>query len=120
MGPARLAAVQNALLIGVSWLLIPFLGSLRAHGAILGAFGAGAGAMAVLGQALADPGTAALLTAFNASFAVTDAVMMACIVQRDSAARSVSMRACCGGCARNGTCRPAALPMRLGSGPTRW
>jgi uncharacterized membrane protein len=81
-GPARLAAVQNALLIGASWLLIPFLGALRAHGAILGAFGAGAGAMAVFGWALADPGTAALLTAFNASFAVTDAIMMACIVQR--------------------------------------
>src|SRR5689334_13260064 len=85
-GPTRLAAVQNALLIGVSWLLIPFLGALRAHGAILVAFGAGAGAMAALGWALADPDTAVLLTAFNASFAVTDAIMMGCIVQRTGCA----------------------------------
>jgi uncharacterized membrane protein len=81
-GPTRLAAVQNALLIGVSWLLIPFLGALRAHGAILAAFGAGAGAMAALGWALADPGTTALLTGFNASFALIDAIMMACLVRR--------------------------------------
>lgn len=80
--PTRLAAVQNALLIAVSWLLIPFLGALRAHGAILAAFGAGAGAMAAFGWTLDDPGAGALLTAFNASFALTDAVMMACIVRR--------------------------------------
>ena len=37
--PSRFAAIQNAFLIGVSWLLIPFLGVIRAHGAILVAFG---------------------------------------------------------------------------------
>jgi uncharacterized membrane protein len=81
-GPIRLAAVQNALLIGVSWMLIPFLGALRAHAAILSAFGAGAGAMAAFGWAFADPGAATLLTGFNTSFALTDAIMMACIVRR--------------------------------------
>lgn len=81
-GPTRLAAVQNALLIGASWLLIPFLGALRAHGTILAAFGAGAGMMAAFGWSLAGPGAATLLTGFNASFALTDAIMMACVVRR--------------------------------------
>jgi polysaccharide biosynthesis protein PelG len=81
-GPTRLAAVQNALLIGVSWLLIPFLGALRIHGAVVAAFGAGAGMVSVLGWALADPSAAALLTSFNLSFAITDAIMVACLVRR--------------------------------------
>jgi polysaccharide biosynthesis protein PelG len=81
-GPTKLAAVQNALLIGVSWLLIPFLGALRAHEAILVAFGAGAAAMAAFGWALAEPGATALLTGFNVSFALTDAIMMAFVVRR--------------------------------------
>ena len=81
-GPAKLAAVQNALLIGASWLLIPFLGALRAHAAVLAAFGAGAAAMMGLGWVLVDPSVTALLTGFNASFALTDAVMMACVVRR--------------------------------------
>lgn len=76
------AAVQNALLIAASWLLIPFLGAARAQGAILVAFGAGAGAMAAFGWTLEEPDAATLLTAFNASFALIDATMMACIVRR--------------------------------------
>jgi uncharacterized membrane protein len=38
-GPARFAAIQNAVLIGVSWLLIPFAGVIKAHRAMLVAFG---------------------------------------------------------------------------------
>ena len=104
--PTRLAAVQNALLIAVSWLLIPFLGALRAHGAILAAFGAGAGAMTAFGRVLDDPGADALLTGFNASFALADAVMMACIVRRV-------------GCASGVICRPAASSTRWACGWTR-
>jgi uncharacterized membrane protein len=89
-GPTKLAAVQNALLVGVSWLLIPFVGALRAHEAILAAFGAGAGAMVALGWALADPSATALLTSFNVSFALTDAIMMACVVRRIGSAIHVN------------------------------
>lgn len=80
--PTRLAAIHDAMLIAVSWLLIPFLGALRAHGAILAAFGTGAGVMVAFGWSLNDPDANALLTSFNVSFALTDAVMMACIVRR--------------------------------------
>lgn len=80
--PTKLAAIQNAMLIAVSWLLIPFLGALRAQGAILAAFGLGAGGMAVFGWILDEPGADTLLTSFNASFALIDALMMACIVRR--------------------------------------
>jgi uncharacterized membrane protein len=71
-GPARFAAVQNAFLIGVSWLLIPFLGVIKAHGTILVAFGINALAMLVLGFLLSDPSATALIGVFNASFAFTD------------------------------------------------
>lgn len=84
--PARLAAVCNALLIAVSWLLIPFLGALRAHGPILAAFGTGAGAMVACGVWLDDPDATVLLTSFNASFALIDAIMLAGIVRRVSSA----------------------------------
>jgi polysaccharide biosynthesis protein PelG len=81
-GPAALGAILNALLIGVSWLLIPFMGALRAYPGILLAFAGGAAAMAGFGWVLDDPDPVTLLTAFNASFAIIDAVMMACIVRR--------------------------------------
>ena len=48
-GPAQFAAIQNAFLIGVSWLLIPFLSVIKAHTAMLVAFGANALSMIVLG-----------------------------------------------------------------------
>ena len=76
-GFTRIAAVQNTLLIGISWLLIPFLGSLRAHRAILVGFSAGAATMAGFGWLLADPDAGMLLSVLNASFALTDALMMA-------------------------------------------
>ncbi|MBV8589968.1 MAG: exopolysaccharide Pel transporter PelG [Acetobacteraceae bacterium] len=81
-GFTRLAAVQNTLLIGTSWLLIPFLGALRAHLAILVGFGVGAVSMTGFGWLLVDPEAGTLLTAFNASFALADAIMMACSVRR--------------------------------------
>ena len=84
--PTKLAAIQNAMLIAASWLLIPFLGALRAHGAILAAFVTGAGVMVACGWVLGDPGADVLLTCFNASFALTDAIMMACIVRRTGCA----------------------------------
>jgi uncharacterized membrane protein len=76
-GPAQFAAVQNAFLIGVSWLLIPFLGVIRAYAAMLVAFGLGALSMFVLGSLLSDPSATMLLNGFNASFALIDAILIA-------------------------------------------
>ena len=50
-----IASIQNAIMIGVSWLFIPLLGAFRAYSAVLIAFGAGALSMFVLGGALHDP-----------------------------------------------------------------
>jgi uncharacterized membrane protein len=80
-GPARFAAVQNAFLIGVSWLLIPFLGVIKAHGTILVAFGINALAMLALGFLLSDPSATVLIGAFNASFALTDVILISTLVR---------------------------------------
>jgi uncharacterized membrane protein len=80
--PARFAAVQNAFLIGVSWLLIPFLGVIKAHTAMLVAFGLGAVSMLVLGALLSDPSATVLLIGFNASFALIDAVLIGTLVRQ--------------------------------------
>ncbi len=81
-GPTRFAAIQNAFLIGVSWLLIPFLGVVRAHTAMLVAFGSNALAMIVLGYLLSKPSATVLLLAFNASFAITDTILIGTLVRR--------------------------------------
>src|SRR5690349_245143 len=61
-GFIRIAAVQNTLLIGTSWLLIPFLNALRAHLGILVGFGAGAAGMTVFGWLSVDPDAGMLLS----------------------------------------------------------
>jgi uncharacterized membrane protein len=81
-GALRFAAIQNAFLIGLSWLLIPFLAVAEAHGAMLAAFGLNALAMAVLGWSLTDPPAETLLAGFDASFALTDAVLLGALVLR--------------------------------------
>ncbi len=81
-GSARIAAVQNAFLIGVSWLLIPFLGVVRAHIAVLVAFGANALSVIVFGLLLSDPSATVLLIGFNAGFAITDAILIGTLVRR--------------------------------------
>jgi polysaccharide biosynthesis protein PelG len=81
-GPARIAAVQNAFLIGISWLLIPFLSVIRAHIAVLVAFGANALSMMALGFLLSDPSAAVLLISFNAGFAMTDAILVGTLIWR--------------------------------------
>ena len=80
--PGTVAAIQNAFLIGVSWLLIPFLGVIKAHTAMLVAFGSNALAMIVLGCLLSKPSATALLLAFNASFAITDTLLIGTLVRR--------------------------------------
>src|SRR5258708_20077562 len=70
------------MMIGCSWLLIPFLGALRAYNVVLVAFGAGAVSMLVLGSVLRDPQVASLLLAFNGSFAITNLILLATVVRR--------------------------------------
>lgn len=81
-GPTRVAAIQNAFLIGTSWLLIPFLGVIKAHSALLVAFGLNALLMIVLGFTVSDPSATLLLGIFNASFAMTDLILVATLVRR--------------------------------------
>lgn len=81
-GPAKFAAVQNAFLIGVSWLVIPFLGAVKAHNATLLAFGANALLLTVLGALAPGQDATAILTEFNASFALTDAILVAVVAHK--------------------------------------
>jgi polysaccharide biosynthesis protein PelG len=78
----QVASIQNVIMIGCSWLLIPFLGAVRAYDAVLVAFGAGTVSMLVLGSVLRDPQVASLLLAFNGSFAITNLILFACVVRR--------------------------------------
>ena len=78
---ATLASIDNAVLIGCSWLLIPFLGAVRAYTAVLVAFGSGAASLLVFGSVLRDPQAASLLLAFNCGFAITDLVLLAAVVR---------------------------------------
>jgi uncharacterized membrane protein len=77
-----IASIHNTMMIGCSWLLIPFLGALRAYNVVLIAFGSGAISMLVLGTVLRDPQVTSLLLAFNGSFAITNLIMLAAVVRR--------------------------------------
>lgn len=81
-GPMKFASIQNAFLIGLSWLLIPFLAVAEAHVALLIAFGVNALMLAALGFWLSSPSALVLLTSFNASFALTDVLLLAALVRR--------------------------------------
>lgn len=78
----KVVSIQNAIMIGCSWLLIPFLGGVRAYNAVLVAFGAGAISMVLFGNALHEPRAAALLLAFNGSFAIINLIMLGNVVYR--------------------------------------
>jgi polysaccharide biosynthesis protein PelG len=78
----KVASIQNTIMIGCSWLLIPFLGALRAYNAVLVAFGAGAVSMIVLASVIRDPQVASLLLAVNVSFAITNLILLATLVRR--------------------------------------
>jgi polysaccharide biosynthesis protein PelG len=81
-GATPFAAIQNAFLIGVSWLLIPFAGVIRAHAVMLAAFGCNALLLIVVGFVLIDPSATTLLGAFNAGFAITDAILVGTVIWR--------------------------------------
>ena len=77
-----MASIYNAMLIGCSWLLIPFLGAIRAYNSVLIAFGVGAVSMFVLGSFLHEPQPTSLLLVFNCSFAITNLILLATVVRR--------------------------------------
>jgi uncharacterized membrane protein len=81
-GSAVIGSIYNAVLIGCSWLLIPFLGAIRAYTSVLIAFGAGAASMLVFGIALHDPQAASLLLAFDCGFAIIDLILLAAVVRQ--------------------------------------
>ncbi|MCB1505173.1 MAG: exopolysaccharide Pel transporter PelG [Hyphomicrobiaceae bacterium] len=77
----KLAAIHNVMLIGCSWLLIPFLGVTRAYRTVLAAFALGAIAMTLLGWAIPEPSALWLLVSFNAGFAVVNAILLISIIR---------------------------------------
>ena len=76
------ASIYNAMMIGFSWLLIPFLGAIRAYNSVLVAFGMGAVSMFVLGAVLREPQVTSLILVFNCIFAITNLIMLATVVRR--------------------------------------
>ncbi|HTI80388.1 MAG TPA: exopolysaccharide Pel transporter PelG [Acetobacteraceae bacterium] len=80
-GPVRVAAIQNVLLLGVSWLLIPFLGAIRAPLTLLSGFAANALLMGVVGALLANPSVLVLLVVLNGAFAITNLILIATLVR---------------------------------------
>jgi len=77
-----ITSIYNTMMIGCSWLLIPFLGAIRAYNSVLIAFGVGACSMLFFGTVLQDPQAISLLLAFNCSFAITNLILLVTVVHR--------------------------------------
>lgn len=78
----QIASIQNAVLIGCSWLLIPFLGAVRRHNVVLFAFAIGALALTLAGNQLNDPSTLELLLAFNISFTAVNMILIGALIRQ--------------------------------------
>ncbi|MGJ4949690.1 exopolysaccharide Pel transporter PelG [Bradyrhizobium sp. HKCCYLS20291] len=77
-----LASIHTLFLIGCAWLLIPFLGAIRAHNQIIFAFGAGSLAILLFSHIPVDTTVTSLLLSFNGGFTIIDLIMMCVIVRR--------------------------------------
>jgi len=77
----QIAAIQNIVMLGCAWLLIPFVAALRSYNTVLAAFGAGTLSMIVLGSVVSDPSAASLLLVFNGSFAVVNLILLFNVVR---------------------------------------
>ena len=77
-----IASIYNAMMIGCSWLLIPFLGAIRGYNSVLIAFGVGTITMFVLGEIIHEPQATSLLLVFNCSFAITNLILLGAVVRR--------------------------------------
>ncbi|MBS0242072.1 MAG: exopolysaccharide Pel transporter PelG [Proteobacteria bacterium] len=80
--PEKIAAIQNAALLGYCWLLLPFVGISQRYNVVILAFAAGAVVMIVGSCLLTDPSALALMLWLNASFTVVDAILLSAIVRR--------------------------------------
>lgn len=77
-----MASIYNAMMIGCSWLLIPFLGAVRAYNAVLIAFCVGTISMFILGGLIHEPRATSLLLVFDCSFAITNLILFVAVVRR--------------------------------------
>lgn len=77
----KIAAIQNIVLIGSAWLLIPFLGAFRAHNSILLAYGLGFLAMLLAGRFFPNATVTSLLVSFGIGFAITNLVLLGTLVR---------------------------------------
>lgn len=81
-GLAKIASIQNLAMIGCSWLLIPFLGAMRANNAVLIGYGVGALCMFGSGAIMNNSTASALLLVFNASLALTNLFLFGTVILR--------------------------------------
>jgi len=94
----KIASIANVVMIGSSWLLIPFLASMRSSNVVLVAFGLGTLALFGISRVLLDHSALSLLLAFNASIAITKDVY-GHLLEGDKRAAAESMsKALFGGC----------------------
>jgi uncharacterized membrane protein len=70
-----LFSIQNLMLMGAAWLLIPFLGAIRSYAIVTGAFGTGA--IVMVGIITLQPGgdLSHLLLAFNVGLSIIDLIL---------------------------------------------
>jgi uncharacterized membrane protein len=80
--PERIAAVQNLILLGGSWLMIPFLGALRSAGDVTMAFVLGASAMVAIALLMPSGDPFFLLQAFNAGVALIVGVLLFLLIRQ--------------------------------------
>jgi polysaccharide biosynthesis protein PelG len=79
--PEALDSIYNAILIGCSWLIIPFVGALRKYNSILCGFGVGAMSMIIFGITQRTPQAVSLILVFNFSFTLTNLIMLMTVVR---------------------------------------
>ena len=72
----RIAAVQNLMLLGGSWLMIPFLGAMRSANGVTAAFALGATAMVAIAVFMPSSAPFFLLQAFNVGLAIINCVLL--------------------------------------------
>ena len=73
--PDALAGLQNLMLMGAAWLLIPFLGAIRSYIVVAVAFATGAAIMVSLVALAPASDPLYLLTAFNTGLTVIDLIL---------------------------------------------
>jgi len=81
-GPTKIASIQNATLLGCSWLLIPFLRAMQRHNIVLLAFGTGTFAMILTASIVRSPSSLSLLLVFNAGITLIDTILIATLVRQ--------------------------------------